>query len=178
MTRRIVLTGTPGTGKTTAASRLADEGATVIHLNDAIREQDLWTERDADRDSLVADLDAVGAWLDERVTAVPEDDPILVESHLAHEFDADCVVVLRCHPDVLADRLRERGESAASIAENRESEALGIVASEAVERHGVDIVHEIDTTDRSPEAVAQEIQAAIRGDRDPDVGHVDYLEHV
>jgi len=53
---RVAVTGTPGTGKTTATTLLDDS---VIHLNELIREAGLWTERDTDRDSLVADLDAV-----------------------------------------------------------------------------------------------------------------------
>jgi len=93
---RVAVTGTPGTGKTSATTLL---DGPVVHLNDLIREAGLWSDRDEDRDSLVADLDAVrealGDW-----TGV-------VESHLAHHLDADRVVVLRCHPDTLADRLRE-----------------------------------------------------------------------
>ncbi|MFC4552511.1 AAA family ATPase, partial [Halorussus sp. GCM10023401] len=65
---RVVVTGTPGTGKTTAVERLEAEFGddlesalgpdfSVVHLNDLIREEGLWDERDAERDSLVADLD-------------------------------------------------------------------------------------------------------------------------
>jgi len=164
---RVAVTGTPGTGKTTATTLL---DAPVIHLNELIREAGLWTERDDDRDSLVADLDAVrealGAWSG------------VVESHLAHHLDADRVVVLRCHPDALADRLRERGADEAKATENAESEALDVILSEAVERHGVDHVYEIDTTDRTPAAVAADIETVIAGDRDPSAGDVDFTDYL
>ena len=101
-----------------------------------------------------------------------------MESHLAHLLDADRVVVLRCHPESLKPRLRERGESEASVAENAESEALDQILAAAVDRHGGDTVWEIDTTDRAPETVADEVAAAIAGETDPRVGVVDFIEYL
>ena len=62
---RVVVTGTPGTGKTSAVDVL-DTELEVVHLNDLIKDEDLWAERDEERDSLVADLDAVAERLDGR----------------------------------------------------------------------------------------------------------------
>lgn len=172
---RVVITGTPGTGKTTATRRLEDgpeEALDVVHLNDVIRDDELSTGTDETRDSLVADLDAVEEWLDERDAGAVE----LVESHLAHHLPADRVVVLRCHPDDLGPRLAERGESDASVAENRESEALDVVLAEAVERHGLDSVYEIDATDRSPDEIASEIERVVAGEREPSAGTVSFVD--
>jgi adenylate kinase len=164
---RVAVTGTPGTGKTTATTLLDEQ---VIHLNELIREAGLWSERDDDRDSLVADLDAVretiGDWSG------------VAESHLAHHLDADRVVVLRCRPDVLEARLRDRGADEAKTTENAESEALDVILSEAVERHGLDHVYEIDTTDRTPADVAADIEAVIAGDREPSAGDVDFTDYL
>jgi adenylate kinase len=164
---RVAVTGTPGTGKTTATTLLDAE---VIHLNNRIREAGLWSERDADRDSLVADLDAVrealGDWSG------------VAESHLAHHLDADRVVVLRCRPDVLERRLRERDADEAKAAENAESEALDVILSEAVEGNGLDAVYEIDTTDRPTADVAADIQAVVDGDRAPSAGDVDFTGYL
>lgn len=169
---RVALTGTPGTGKTTVAE-LVETDLRVIHLNDAIREEGLTESVDADRDSLVADLDAVGAWLDD---AERDHGDLLVESHLAHLSDADRVVVLRCAPAVLERRLLDRGEPEAKARENADSEALDVILSEAVERHGEERVHEVVTTDRSPEAVAREVEAVLAGEREPSAGTVDYTD--
>ena len=168
---QVAVTGTPGTGKTAATEQLTEERETeVIHLNDVIREQDLYTERDADRDSLVTDLDAVREYLG--------DWSGILESHLAHHFDADRVVVLRCEPGVLAERLETRGETPAKASENAESEALDVVLSEAVEQHGETAVYEIDTTDREPREVAAEIEAVRNGDREPTAGTVDFTGYL
>ncbi|MEF8779876.1 MAG: adenylate kinase family protein [Haloferacaceae archaeon] len=167
--RRVAVTGTPGTGKTTATELLV-EPTNVVHLNELVREEGLWTERDETRDSLVVDLPAVrdrlGDWEG------------IVESHVAHHLEADRVVVLRCRPDVLERRLLDRGESPETALENRESEALDVILSEAVERHGRENVYEVDTTDRSSQRVAGEIAAVVAGDREPSAGTVDYLEYL
>ena len=169
---RVVVTGTPGTGKTSAVDALDAEFA-VVHLNDLIRDEDLWEERDEARDSLVADFDAIRERLDAR-----DDENLLVESHLAHHFDADRVVVLRCRPEELERRLTERDESEAKAHENAESEALDVILSEAVSEHGVENVYEIDTTDRTPEEVAAEIAAVLAGEREPSAGEVDFIDYL
>ena len=162
---RLAVTGTPGTGKTTVTEHI---DTPVIHLNDVIHESEakFTTGRDEERDSVVVDLEAVSTWLGDRNG--------IIESHLAHYFDADGVVVLRCHPEELESRLRESDESAASISENVESEALDLILSEAIHHHGKEHVWEVDTTDRSPHEVADEIMAIYNGDRSPRVGIIDF----
>jgi adenylate kinase len=167
---RVAVTGTPGTGKTTATG-LVETPLSTIHLNEAIREHELTDGHDEERDSAIADLEAVVAWLDGR-------DDILVESHLAHHVPADRVVVLRCHPEQLERRLDARGEPRSTVAENAESEALDIVLAEAVERHGEDSVYEIDTTDRDPAGVAADIEAVVAGEREPTAGTVSFVEYL
>ena len=167
---RIALTGTPGTGKTTVAQRL-DTDLDVVHLNDVVREEGLTTGHDEERDSAVVDIDAVLSWLSGR-------EDVLFESHLAHQFAADRVVVLRCHPEQLDDRLAEDGVPADSVAENAESEALDVVLTEAVEHHGTERVYEIDTTGEAVETVVSAVEAVIDGQRDPSAGTVSFVEYL
>lgn len=167
---RVAVTGTPGTGKTSATD-LLETDLDVLHLNDLIDREGLYTEVDEVRDSKVADLEAVRDWLEGR-------DGVLVESHLAHLLDVDRVVVLRCAPEELERRLTERGEPAEKASENAESEALDVILSEAVSVHGEQHVYEIDTTDQEPDDVADEIQSAIDGDRDPSAGDVNFTDYL
>jgi adenylate kinase len=167
---RVAVTGTPGTGKTTATD-LVESDLELVHLNEVIREEGLATGRDEERDSLVADLDAVAEWLGDR-------DDLLIDSHLAHRLDVDRVVVLRCHPEQLERRLDERGEPEAKAAENAESEALDVILAEAVDRHGEESVYEIDATDRDPESVAREVERVIAGEREPSAGTVSFIEYL
>jgi adenylate kinase len=171
MTRRVAVTGTPGTGKTTSTDRLETDRA-VIHLNDVIRENGFVQGHDEERDTAIVDIDAVEGWL----SKAPPD--AIIESHLAHRFPAERVVVLRAHPETIESRLRDRGESAATARENAETEALDTILGRAVERHGTDRVYEIDTTDRTPEWVAGEIDAVVRGERDPSAGTVSFTEYI
>ena len=164
---RVAVTGTPGTGKTTAVESL-DTDLDVIHINDVIHEEDFVVEHDEERDSAVADLDAVADYLDGR-------EDVLFESHLAHHFDADRVVVLRCHPEELEERLTDRGESAAKARENADSEALDVILAEAVDRHEGS-VYEVDATDLTPGETAAEIAAVAAGEREPQVGTVSFVD--
>ncbi|WP_323676974.1 adenylate kinase family protein [Halorubellus sp. PRR65] len=194
---RVAVTGTPGTGKTTATDRLLDrvdagdfddldapgtdglgvDSVDVVHLNDVVQSEALYDDVDEDRGSVVVDLDALAAWVDEYVAAA-DADVVVFDSHLAHHLDADRVVVLRCHPETLDDRLTDRGEPAAKAAENAESEALDVVLGESVDAHGTDSVYEIATTDREPDDVAAAIAAVLVGDREPSAGTVDYIEYL
>lgn len=165
---RVAVSGTPGTGKSTATDRLETDFE-IVHLNEVIEREGLVEGSDPERDTVIADMAAVEAWLDER-------DDVVIESHLTHHLEADRVIVLRCHPDELTRRLRERGDSASKIQENVESETLDIILAEAVQTHGEDHVFEIDTSGRKPGEVATEIDAVIAGEREPRVGIVSFVD--
>lgn len=169
---RVAVTGTPGTGKTTATGLLESEyGIDVVHCNDLIEDEELSTGLDADRDSAIVDLDALEDRLADREDCV-------LDSHLAHHLSADRVAVLRCHPEELEGRLLDRGESEAKASENAESEALDVILAEAVDIHGREAVYEIDTTDREPGAVADALHAVWLGDREPSAGTVDFVGYL
>ena len=93
----IGLTGTPGTGKTSVSRFLERKRHwKVIHLNDLIKEEHLYTEIDEKRDAVIADMDLVRQRLAEIISG-RENEVIILESHLAHHI-ADIVIVLRAYP--------------------------------------------------------------------------------
>ena len=184
---RVAVTGTPGTGKTSSTDALAQAQSggdvEVIHLNEHIETEGLYSDVDEARDSLVADPDALAGWLDERELGGDEDagalaiGVLVVESHLAHLLDADRVVVLRCRPEELERRLNERGVDESKANENAESEAIDAILAETVERYNTENVYEVDTTDLTPAEVGKEIGRVIAGERAPSAGTVSFLEY-
>ena len=61
----------------------------------------------------------------------------IFEGHIAHFLkNIDKIIVLRCHPNELKNRLSSRNYSDEKIAENMEAEALNIITDEAIELYG------------------------------------------
>ena len=155
----VALTGVPGCGKTTIADALAArQGVRVVRLNDLARDAGLLTERDEARGSFVVDVDALA----ERLNAeVAEARVVVAEGHFAHEMDADLVVLLRCDPLVLVERLRARGWSEAKVRENVEAEALDVLAQDVLDA-GLPAV-ELDVTGLGVDDAARKVWAIVEG---------------
>ena len=166
---QVALTGTPGVGKTTVAAALESRGDISVHELETDTVADSYhAGTDAERETVIADLDGLRGWATGR-------DGVIV-SHLAHLLDPDRAVVLRCHPEELADRLTDKGRAPTSIAENCEAEALDLILTEAVTALGMAAVAEVDTTDSSPEAVADAVEALLTETWRPSAGTVDFTE--
>ncbi len=166
----IALTGTPGTGKSTVALGLQARGWNVLEVNDLAKRHGLLRCKDPTRDSYDLDLDE----LQEALEREGFQDGVLV-GHLSHLLDVDMVIVLRCHPEVLARRLESRKWSLAKVRENALAESLDIILAEAVDSGSP--VFEVDTTELSPpetEGAALEILA---GEKEKyAVGNIDWSE--
>lgn len=165
MPRTIVaLTGVPGTGKTTIASAL-QEKARVVHLNDFARDAGLLHELDEARGSFVVDVDALAERLNDALRGVQRG-VVLVEGHFAHEMDADLVVLLRCDPLVLVERLRARGWAEGKVRENVEAEALDVLAGEVLDlAEGVGVrAVEVDVTRLGVEEAAEAVWGIVESD--------------
>jgi len=67
------------------------------------------------------------------------------------------VIVLRCEPGVLKQRLRTRGYGPSKIVENVEAELIGVVSSDAFDTYGRAKTWEVDTTNASPSDVASDV---------------------
>ena len=170
----IGITGTPGTGKTSACALLGG----VLDLNELIREKGLYSGVDDERGSLIADMDVVY----DRICEIAQgrDGNLVIEGHLSHHV-CDLAIVLRLPPDELRERLRKRGYSGAKVSENVEAEAVDVILVEAVE--WCDRVYEIDTTGKTVEEVADTIRGILDAiDRGIEIegyepGSVDWSEH-
>ena len=162
------ITGTPGTGKTSVARELERRDHTVVRLTDTVRPYII--EEDTRRQTLVVDVDR---W-------VEEFEPVdgIVEGHLAHLLPCDRVVVLRCRPDVLRERLAPRDYPEEKIAENAEAEALDVILIETLEEHPDEHVFEVDMTDLPISECADRIERFIRGELPPSYGSIDWTGYL
>ncbi|MBN2487979.1 MAG: adenylate kinase family protein [Methanosarcinaceae archaeon] len=161
----IGLTGTPGTGKTSVSNLLKEEyGYKIIHLNELIKEEHLYSEVDTKRDSVIADMEQVIARVNDLIrndlirepdnNRGKNDEITILESHLSHHI-ADIVIVLRASPDELRKRLSKRKYPPAKVQENVEAEALDVILVESFE--WCDQVFEINTTGRFVNDIAKDI---------------------
>lgn len=141
----IALTGVPGTGKTTAAQRLADDW-TVVPANELTERVDAVDGYDEERDATIVDEEK----LQKRARDALPEGPVVVEGALSHHCDPDLVLVLRCHPQTLRERLRTRDWPKAKVEENVMAETLDAIPQEVENVEA----WEIDTTDLEPERVA------------------------
>lgn len=169
----IAISGTPGTGKSTVSDVLRSRGFTVIDGNAHMREKGLLCDRDAARDTYDVDVDQFSDSLGEYRGS---DETIFVDSHLAHLCDCSYIAVLRCHPDVLAGRLRARGYGEAKVLENVQAEVLDVILCEATDS---DIpVAEFDTTSARPEDTADLISRFVGGEAICPPGTVDWTQEM
>ncbi|MEM2904135.1 MAG: adenylate kinase family protein [Candidatus Bathyarchaeia archaeon] len=157
--RAFVLTGTPGTGKTSLSSRLVEAiPLSVIRVNDLAAGERLYSEYDAARDTYVVDLEKTAKRITEIVSALSK--RTLIEGHLAHLVTPRKLVgtalVLRCNPVVLGERLRAKGFQPAKVRENMLAELLDVCLVEAIRSYGEKKVAEIDTTRKTPDEVLEE----------------------
>ena len=172
------MTGVPGVGKTTVAGMLAERlGGTPIDLSRLAEREDLITGWDEERKTAIADLDR----LRDRLLEIQASSggPLIVEGHLAADVvppeAASFVFVLRRAPWRLKEELEARGYEPGKVRENVEAELLDVCLAEAVEAYGPSRVCEIDTTDRTPEEVVEEVLSIINGDGVCRSGRIDWL---
>ncbi|MEC8927431.1 MAG: adenylate kinase family protein, partial [Candidatus Thermoplasmatota archaeon] len=121
---RIAITGTPGVGKTTFCSSLNRRTITV--------EEIAKTHGCLDK---VEDDGAAPIDVEKLATTVvwPEENSLFIDGHLSHLLPVDAIILIRCHPSVLRERLSQRAYSKSKIEENVECELIGVIAAECLE---------------------------------------------
>ncbi len=156
----IALTGTPGTGKTSLASELRRRGHDVLDLKEHIISNGLREDYDAERDTYGVDIDRLA-------DSLKDAEHEFIEGHLAHFLSPEMVIVLRCSPTVLSQRLKARGYDDGKVRENVEAELLDVILCESVDT-GVP-VFVVDTTSSSPSETTDAVEGIMRGETD---GHL------
>lgn len=172
----IVITGTPGTGKTSgseAASRML--GLDLWHLGEIAKECGALS-KDPDRDTLVIDPIKLKRLLRKRLGS--GEGCVIIEGHYGEIVPKGMVklaLVLSTDPRVLETRLRLRGYSEEKVRENVEAELLDYCLIKAIESFGEEKVFEIDTTGLEAERLGEEIASAVKGERRLKPGSINWM---
>ncbi|KAI3658169.1 hypothetical protein MP638_000852 [Amoeboaphelidium occidentale] len=131
----ILITGTPGCGKTTLAQKLAEAtGLRHVHVGDLIKREKLYDEYDEEYDSYILNEDKL---CDAVAPEILQGGAIL-DYHSCDFFGEDwfdLIIVLRTETKVLYDRLTSRQYSELKIKENVECEIMQVALDEAKEAY-------------------------------------------
>ncbi|KAI8800735.1 AAA domain-containing protein [Cladochytrium replicatum] len=141
----ILITGTPGTGKTTTAELVAlATSLDHIEVGKIVKERGLHEGFDEEFQSYILDEDRV---VDELEPLMQEGGKV-VDHHGCDFFPErwfDLVVVLRADNTVLYERLEKRGYTTKKISENIECEIMQVVLEEAREAYAENVVVDLES---------------------------------
>lgn len=147
----VCVTGTPGTGKTAIAKKIAEKyGFQYFDVNKAIAKHKLAEGYDKKRKTKIVDTQKLNNLLIKHINQLKADKKIkglIIDSHLSHYLPkkcADLVVVAKCGVKELGKRLRRRKYSQDKIKENLQAEIFDVCYNEAFgKKHNIIA---IDTT--------------------------------
>ncbi|KAF2457319.1 AAA domain-containing protein [Lineolata rhizophorae] len=139
----IVVTGTPGVGKTSHCEEIARAtGLEHVAINRIVREHECHEGWDDEMQSWIVDEDK----LLDALEPLADRGGILLDWHACDLFPkrwVDLVVVLRCDSSVLYDRMAARGYAEAKLQENLDAEIMEVLLEEAREAYDEEIVVEL-----------------------------------
>lgn len=174
----ILVTGTPGVGKTAVSHLLASKlNALHVDLGDLVKRENLTSGIDKTRDTLIADIDKVTRRVQEIING--SNSNVIVDGHYATDVvpseTVDFVFVLRRNPDELKKTMEEREFREEKIYENLAAEILDVCLVDAISACGSEKVCEIDASGRGIEEVKEDMLMVLNGKKKCKVGVVDWL---
>ena len=141
----ILITGTPGCGKTHLAKQIVSslKALKYVNISDIVKEKQFYQEFDKERDCFVIDEDKVGDYLEQEMD-IEGAGGLVVETHSLVDYFPerwfDLVICLQTNNSILFDRLKQRKYSDTKIQENIQCEIMQVIAQEAKESYPQEIV--------------------------------------
>jgi len=174
----ILVTGTPGVGKT-AVSRLLSSKLNALHidLGELVKRENLTSRIDKARDTLIVDMDKVSRRVQEIIR--DSDCDVIIDGHYATDVmpleSINLIFVLRRNPDELKKAMEERDFREEKIYENLAAEILDVCLVDAISACGSKKVCEINVSSRGIKEVAEDMLLILEGKKTCAVGIVDWL---
>ncbi|MFX1288030.1 MAG: adenylate kinase family protein [Promethearchaeota archaeon] len=181
----LIISGTPGTGKTTISNKISRFiDAKVISLNELAISENLIEKYDTKRETSVINDKKLINFIIETIEYNKKENPefLIFESHFSDivpEQYIDFVIILRCDPDELHNRLKRRGYKKEKVRENVQSEILGNCVNYFMNKPLNTPILEIDTSKMSIESITKTIVKILTKKidlKDFYVGKIDWLE--
>ncbi len=156
----VAVSGTPGTGKTTASRRLSEiTGLELVGLNQLADRKGLHSGYDEERYCKIVNVGAIRSEIEKMKSSGMN---LIVESHYSHEMPADLVIVLRTNPREMRRRGKDKGWDFSKTEENVLAEIMEECKIESLEKGMV--MRELDTTGKSPEQSAEEMAGLMQAE--------------
>jgi adenylate kinase len=177
----ILITGTPGVGKSIIAAKLSKHlDCRYVDISTLVKTKKLYDKVDERRGTLVASQRRLRAAINMIIQSNGKRPFVISTHYLGSYLSARRVrycFVLRLNPEKLRQRLVSRKWSRAKINENVEAELIGVCLSEALGQLAHNRVHEIDTTGKSWTRVLKDITDLVDGKKKftPNAGTIDWL---
>ena len=174
----ILVTGTPGVGKTSISRLLASKlDAVYVNLGELVEQESLISGVDEARETLIADTDKVSKRVQEILESSKCD--VIVDGHYAVDVvppkNVHMVFVLRRDPNELKGFMENRGFKERKLWENLAAEILDVCLWDAVSACDSDKVCEIDVSGKKVEDVVEDMILMLEGRKKCRVGIVDWL---
>ena len=180
-----LISGTPGTGKTSVSKEIAKKvNAKIISLNLLAQSEGFVSKYDEERETWVINEEKLRKKTLNLIEIAKNEniEVLIIESHFADiipEKYVDLIIILRCEPSILSLRLKKRGYKEQKVKENVQSEILGNCVNFFIENEVQKPLYEIDTSKISLNQLRDEIIRIIY-DREYGktytLGQIDWLE--
>ena len=131
----IIVTGTPCTGKTTIAKKIASLlKFKYIDVNRLIKTNKIHDKYDKKSDSLIVDIKKLNRILETLIKKSKQN--LIIDSHLSHYLPNKIInlcIVTKCDIKILKKRLERRGYSKSKVRDNLDAEIFDTCHVEALE---------------------------------------------
>jgi len=130
----IIVSGTPGTGKTTLSKKLAKAlNYKYLDVAKLVKEEKLAESYDKKRKCFVVDTNKLNKKI---IAKIKQNENLIIDSHLSHYLPkkyVDLCIITKCNLKVLEKRLKNKHYSKQKIRENLDCEIFDVCFNEAKE---------------------------------------------